>query len=103
MILSAILIGILAAIAKFITLLKLGQLKRLLAFDAGLDIAGGMIFAFLFFGTLTGMIIASFAGITFSGLLWLYKARNGYEKLALRNWRIVWVTVPPRWGRPATA
>ena len=37
---------------------KLGMFKRLLALDAVLDLIGGMLFAWLFMGTLTGMAIA---------------------------------------------
>jgi hypothetical protein len=98
-----LLIGVLAAIAKFVTLMKIGQLRRLLALDALLDLLASMLFAFLFFGTLTGMSIAAIAGLTFSLIVWVYKGYTGYERLRLRNWRLVWETVPARWGKLARA
>src|SRR5690242_4974733 len=92
---SVLLIAFLAAVAKMVLLHKLGMFRRLLALDAGLDMIGGMLFAWLFMGTLTGMAIATMAGLMFSLMLLIYKRVYGYEKFSLLRWR--WETVPPRW------
>src|SRR5258708_27599103 len=92
---TVFLIAFAAAIAKMVLLHKLGLFKRLLALDALLDLIGGMLFAWLFMGTLTGMAIAAVAGLMFSVMLLVYKRAQGYERFNVLLWR--WETVPPRW------
>jgi hypothetical protein len=58
-------VGFLGAAAKLIFLAKLGAFRRVLAFDAFLDMLVGSVFAWLFYGTLTGMVIAAIATIMF--------------------------------------
>ena len=93
---TTVVIGLLAAAAKVIFLLKLGALRRVLAFDALLDVMAGSVFGFLFYGTLTGMVIASIATLAFSGFCYCWKRIAGYDRWTLGGF----VHVPPTW-RPA--
>src|SRR5215475_1520362 len=96
LIMTTVVIGLLAAAAKVILLLKLGALRRVLAFDALLDVMAGSVFGFLFYGTLTGMVIASIATLAFSGFCYCWKQIAGYERFTLAGF----VYVPPRWRLP---
>jgi hypothetical protein len=82
-------IGVLAAVAKIVVLLRLGVLRKLMGFHFALDLAAGALFAWLFFGTLTGMVIAAIAGLVFSLFITVYRRVAGYERLTLRGWRDV--------------
>jgi hypothetical protein len=62
LIITVIALGIVAAVAKIVLLMRVGQLKRLMALHWLLDLMAGAGFAFLFGGTLTGMLIAAIAG-----------------------------------------
>jgi hypothetical protein len=84
-------IGVLAAIGKIIILLRFGVLRKLMAFHGVIDLVGGAVFAWLFFGTLTGMAIAMVAGLTFSLFVTVYRRVWGYDRLTLRGWRPVFV------------
>ena len=95
---TVFLIALAAAIAKMVLLHKLGMFRRLLALDAVLDLIGGMLFAWLFMGTLTGMAIAAVAGLMFSLMLLVYKRSFGYERFDLRRWR--WEHVSAKWRMP---
>jgi len=95
-ILTIVVVGLLAAGAKLIFLAKLGAFRRVLAFDAWLDVCVGSIFGFLFYGTLTGMVIASIATLAFSGFCFVWKQLMGYERLTLTGY----VKVAPRWPLP---
>lgn len=86
-------VGFMAAAAKIIFLAKIGAFRRVLAFDAVLDIAVGSIFGWLFYGTLMGMVIAAIATLTFSGFCYCWKQLCGYDKLTLTGYR----PVAPRW------
>lgn len=90
-ILMVTVIGVLAAVAKIIVLMRLGMLKKLMGFHFALDFAAGAVFAWLFFGTLTGMVIAAIAGLTFSLFITIYRRFAGYERLTIRGWK----EVPP--------
>ena len=96
LILTTLVIGLLAAAAKVIFLLKLGALRRVLAFDALLDVMAGSVFGFLFYGTLTGMVIASIATLAFSGFCYCWKRIAGYDRWTLGGF----VHVPPTWHLP---
>lgn len=97
MITTVLIIALVAAIAKIVTLAKIGALKRLLGFDVVIDLMAGMLFAWLFMGTLTGMAIAATAGLLFSLMIWGYKKLNGYDRLVIRGWRFRWEHVEPVW------
>jgi hypothetical protein len=99
MIETVFLIGFLAAAAKILTLWKLGVFKKLLAFDWALDFGAGAMFAWLFFGTLTGMAIATMAGLLFSAGVYAWKKAFGYERIERRGWRLKWIKVQPAWTR----
>lgn len=90
-VLMVLAIGVLAAVAKIIVLARFGVLRKLMGFHGLLDLAVGAVFAWLFFGTLTGMVIAAVAGLTFSLFVTIYRRVYGYERLTLRGWRPVWV------------
>lgn len=89
-------IGVLAAVAKIVLLHRFGVLRKVMAFHGLLDLAVGSMFAWLFFGTLTGMVIAAVAGLTFSLFITIYRRFFGYERLTLRGWRPVPGAVNPR-------
>src|SRR5262245_56651090 len=86
-------IGVLAAIAKIIVLLRFGVLRKLMAFHGLLDLAAGSVFAFIFFGTLTGMAIAMVSGLTFSLFVTAYRRFYGYDRLTITGWRPAFVRV----------
>ena len=95
LIITVIALGVVAAAAKIVLLMRLGQLRRLMALHWVLDLAAGAAFAFLFGGTLTGMLIAAIAGLTFSAFVTVYRKIVGYETLRLQGCRPVWVRVGP--------
>ena len=95
-ILTIVVVGLMAAGAKIIFLAKLGAFRRVMAFDAFLDVAVGSVFGFLFYGTLTGMVIAAIATLAFSGFCFIWKQIAGYERLTLAGY----VYVPPKWRPP---
>ena len=88
-IVMVLVIGILAAVAKIIVLMRRGMLRKLMGFHFALDFAAGTVFAWLFFGTLTGMVIAAVAGLTFSLFITVYRRVAGYERLTIRGWKEV--------------
>ncbi len=71
--------GLLTAGAIIFLLLKL-PLKKLLAFDVGLDVLITFALVFMFAGTYSGMVAAALAGCIVSGFLLLAKRVMGYEK-----------------------
>lgn len=93
---TVVLIGLLAAAAKIIFLAKIGAFRRVLAFDAVLDLVVGSVFGFLFYGTLTGMVIAAIATLFFSAFCYCWKQFFGYERFTLTGYQ----SVPARWRRP---
>jgi hypothetical protein len=90
-------IALCAAAAKLIFLAKLGAFRRVLAFDSVTDLLVGSTFGWLFYGTLTGMVIAALATLMFSGFCFVWKQIAGYERLTIHGF----VKVPPRWPLPA--
>lgn len=61
-----------AALAIFILFAKIG-LKYVIAYDVYVDIAVTVLLIYMFKGTLTGMIAATFAGCIFSLLMLVSK------------------------------
>jgi hypothetical protein len=83
-------VGVLAAIGKIVVLTRFKMLRKLMAAHGFIDLAAGAVFAWLFFGTLTGMAIAMVAGLTFSLYVTLYRRFFGYDALVIRGLRPTW-------------
>lgn len=67
-----LIISSVAALAIFILFVKLG-LKYVIRYDLYIDIAVTLLLIYMFKGTLTGMIAATFAGCIFSLLMLISK------------------------------
>lgn len=102
MITTVLLIAFLAAVGKMVLLWRFGLLKRLSRLHGLLDLLVGLLFAWMFFGTMTGMVIGLMAGLFFSGLIEIYRrtsrALYGSDKLVRQGWRVRFVHVPGALG-----
>lgn len=81
--------GGLTAAAVLIVFLKIGILK-ILGYDILVDIAATVALAYLFQGTVSGVLSAVIAGLIISIALLVLKAFMGYEKVIIKGHRIKW-------------
>jgi len=91
---ATLLAGILSAAAVIFLLLKL-DLKKVLAFDIGVDVIVTFAFVFLFAGTYSGMVAAAMAGCLVSGFLLAAKKTLGYERPRFGRNGVRWENVDP--------
>ncbi len=82
LILSAI-----AAAGVLFIIFKLGNIKRILAFDAIIDIAVTTLLCLGMAGTFTGIMIGLTAGTMISITLFVMKRTIGSEHLTIRGWK----------------
>lgn len=89
-------IAVAAAAALFVLMLKM-NIRRVLGYDAAVDITSTALLVSMFNGTLGGMAAAVFAGCLLSILLLVAKCLLGYERLERDGLRLRWRFYPPRW------
>jgi hypothetical protein len=82
-----IFMGILSAVALLIIMTRLG-LRKFVGYPVIVDITGSALFAVLFAGTLTGMMVAVIAALTLSGMIWVVRFLMGFERFNFktRHW-----------------
>ena len=91
--LIALFMGLLSAIALVVIMSRLG-IKKFMGYPAVVDIVGSVLFALLFAGTLTGMMVAVVAGLTLSLIVYTIRLLVGFEKWTKKNG---WEYYPPRY------
>lgn len=92
-----------AVLAFFVTACRVVKLRRLLGWGMMLDVSFSLIIFGAFAGTLTGLLIATFAGLFMALTISILRAFGGYEKAyfirrprSLR-YRIYWLYFAPAW------
>lgn len=103
--LTAAAMGAIAVAAFLITACRVMPLRRLLGYGTALDVGFTLVIAALFFGTLTGLLVATFAGLVMAITVTCLRVLIGYDRPAAWYWsgwrpRIIWTRVPPRWTIP---
>lgn len=85
--------GFIASHTLLLLCFKLG-IRKVLGYDAAFDIAATVLLLWMFEGTYSGMIAASFGGLVISVELWILKYYLGYEILLFdpEQRRLVWIT-----------
>lgn len=91
-----IVIAAAAAAALFIVMIKL-NIRRILGYDAAVDLISTALLISMFQGTATGMAAAVFAGVILSILLLIAKQLLGYERLERDGLHLRWRFYPPKW------
>lgn len=86
--------GFLSAIALIIIMARI-SLRRFMGYPVAVDIVGSVLFAFVFAGTLTGMMVAVVAALVLSGAIWIVRAVSGYERFNFKTKQ--WTYYPPRY------
>ena len=81
--------GIIAAIAMIFLFFKL-DIRKVLGYDAFIDIAFTTLLAYLFAGTFSGMVAALIGGALLSVFLLIAKKVLGYKRLVFENRRLIW-------------
>lgn len=96
MIASALLFAFASATALFILACKL-NIRRVLGYDAMVDVIMTVILMSSFSGTVTGMAAAMFAGCIMSIMLLVARKLYGYERLVkVGTFRLAWKYYPPK-------
>lgn len=85
-----------AAAALFIVMIKL-NIRRVLGYDALIDLVSTALLISMFQGTATGMAAAVFAGVILSLLLLIAKQLLGYERLERDGLHLRWRYYRPKW------
>lgn len=67
------------------------DIKKVLGYDAIVDIVATVGLAYLFQGTYSGMVVAMVAGLLVSLILSVLKRRLGYKKLRFEGRKPTWV------------
>jgi prepilin signal peptidase PulO-like enzyme (type II secretory pathway) len=80
--------GVIALAYKF-------DIRKVLGYDAIVDIAATVSLAILFQGTYSGMVVAMVAGLLVSLILSVLKRRVGYKKLRFVDRKPTWVEYGP--------
>jgi len=102
-----VLVAFMAVLGLLIMMGRL-NLRRFLGYPNIVDITCTIIFAILFAGTFSGMVVAGFASLFLSLMLWVLRASIGAERLALywgdnherRIPRIYWKRIDPKDCQP---
>lgn len=90
--LIAIFMGFFTVVA-FIVILARFNLTKIMGYPTIVDIGGSVLFALIFAGTLTGMLVAVIAGLLLTMFTWAYRYLFGYEKYKVKKG---WSYYPPR-------
>lgn len=91
--LTAIFMGFLSAIALVILMSRI-DIRKFVGYPVIVDIIGSVLFAVIFAGTLTGMMVAVIAALTFSAIIFLVRLIMGYERFDIKSRS--WQYYPPR-------
>ncbi len=75
-----------ASMGLIFLVLKFGRLRRILAFDIGIDIALTALLMFSMAGTYTGIMVAIFAGGIISATFYALKKCFPPDSLTARGW-----------------
>lgn len=84
--LETIAIACFAAAACLFLVFKFGNIRRILAFDIGIDLGVTGFLSIVLFGTFSGMATALIAGAIVSFVLLALKRTIGHDKLTWRGW-----------------
>ena len=85
--LESFVLSLFAAAAVLFLIFKLGNLRKVLAFDVWIDIITTFTLGAIFFGTFSGMVVAVMGGTIVSIVLYTLKRTIGYDKLTWRGWK----------------
>lgn len=103
--LTYITLALTCCLAFLITAARLAPLRLLVGYGAALDIGFSLLIAALFYGTYTGLIVATLAGLFMAIFVTLYRAAFGYTRVRIRRYGLTIYTTrehhPPRWTRKA--
>lgn len=98
--LTALAMALCAVAAFFVTACRVIRFRRLIGMGAPLDIAFTLGIAALFYGTLTGLLIATLSGLFMALTISFCRALFGYERPHITRYGlrllIVWTPHPPR-------
>ena len=98
--LTAFALALCTVAAFFITACRLIPLRRLLGVGTALDVTFTLAVTFLFFGTLTGLLVAMFSGLIMAITVTLGRACIGYDRPHVYRYGlrllIVWTPHPRR-------
>lgn len=92
--LTGLFMGVLSAVALIIIMARI-DIKKFMGYPVIVDIAGSILFAFIFAGTLTGMMVAVVAALTLSAVIWVVRLVMGFERFSFK--RKQWEYHPPRY------
>lgn len=100
--LTAIAMSFIAVLAFFVTACRVMPLRRLLGYGTALDVSFTLGIAALFYGTLTGLLIATIAGLVMAITISILRPIVGYDRAAAIYWtlrgpRVIWTHQPPTW------
>ena len=89
--------GFIASHTLLLLCFKLG-IRKVLGYDAAVDIVATVMLLWMFEGTYSGMIAASFGGLVISVELWILKRHLGYEILLFdpKERRLRWTRHDPK-------
>lgn len=90
--LVAIFMGFFTVVA-FIVILARFNLTKVMGYPTLVDIGGSVLFALIFAGTLTGMLVAVIAGLLLTMFTWAYRWVFGYKRYDRKQG---WTYYPPR-------
>ena len=90
--LTYLFMGVLSAIALLIIMARL-DIRKFVGYPIIVDVLGSFLFAVLFAGTLTGIMVAMVAALSLSAFIWLTRFFMGYKRFTKRNG---WEYYPPR-------
>lgn len=99
---TALAMSFVAVATFYVTACRVIRLRRLLGYGMALDLVF-TIGAFVFFhGTLTGLLIATIAGLVMAISISAGRALIGYDRAAAIYWTmrgpsIIWTHQPPKW------
>lgn len=93
---SALILATAAAASLFVLMFKL-NIRRVLGYDAIVDVAVTLNLVAIMGGTLGGLTAAILAGLFMSILLAIAKKILGYEKLERDGLKLRWRFYPPTW------
>lgn len=88
-------IAALAAAGAIIFLLLKMDIRKVLAFDLGVDVIATVALIIMFSGTFGGMMAAVLAGCIISAFLYILKRTRGYKKPVRKGVWFTWKEVGP--------
>lgn len=83
--------------ATLVTCNRVGGIRKWLGYAAVMDISFTVLLLVAFSGTFAGMVVATLAGLILAIVLSALKKILGYDRLALKSGRLVWVHHAAAW------